>query len=104
MAPGVNVPSLWLGQDCRPLRGTSVAAPHVSGVIGLLLGKRAGLQPEQIRSILEWTADPSVGSNNSPAPLSRLLIGAGRINAFQALTAVEFDDVGYNDWFLKYVM
>jgi uncharacterized repeat protein (TIGR01451 family) len=105
MAPSVNVPSIWVGEDFHNFGGTSAATPHVSGVIGLLLGKRRSLHPKQIQTILEWTADPSVCPNIGSMPSNpELFIGKGRIQAFHALTAVAFEDVDYHDWFLKYVM
>lgn len=105
LAPGVDIPTIGLGIPRTIGGGTSSATPHVSGIIGLLLGKRGDLQPEQIQNILEWTTDRDVCSNVTPPPAApELYLGAGRVHAFRAMTAVAFDDVGYSDWFLKYVM
>ena len=51
------------------MSGTSMATPHVSGVVALLKGEQPSLTPDQVRSIIEGTArdggapgwDPSFG-------------------------------------------
>lgn len=65
--------------------GTSQAAPHVSGVVALLLAQDSTLTPAQIKNILEVTADDQVGN-----PLEDKLgfdpyYGHGRLNAGRAL-------------------
>ncbi|RPI22082.1 MAG: hypothetical protein EHM61_23175, partial [Acidobacteria bacterium] len=37
-------------------QGTSMAAPHVAGVVSLLLGKKPGMPPAEIKQVLEKTA------------------------------------------------
>lgn len=63
--------------------GTSMAAPHVAGIIALFLQACPTLNPEQVRDILRRTStrDAITGndSNNS--------YGYGRINAFEGLKA-----------------
>ena len=56
----------------RHLGGTSMAAPHVSGTIGLMLSVNSSLRPADIRSILRSTATPmpSCGSDCGPGLLN----------------------------------
>jgi PKD repeat protein len=58
--------------------GTSMAAPHVSGVAALLLSENPLLTHEEIRQILKDTADQNTDS----------ACGSGLINALAALQAV----------------
>lgn len=51
-APGEKIPSAWLNQTKREMSGTSMAVPHVTGIIALLLSINSTLNPEQIRYIL----------------------------------------------------
>lgn len=61
--------------------GTSMAAPHVSGVAALIIGKNAGqLAPHELEKILVESADKIDGEGES------LYFGNGRINAFNAVT------------------
>jgi subtilisin family serine protease len=42
------------------LQGTSMAGPHVAGVVALMLQAKPGLKPEQIREALEQSANPTL--------------------------------------------
>jgi subtilisin family serine protease len=55
-APGERIPSAWLNGAKREMSGTSMAVPHVSGTIALLLQLNPYLNPEQIRYILLQSA------------------------------------------------
>ncbi|ANS76314.1 peptidase S8 [Paenibacillus yonginensis] len=57
-APGDQIRSSWLGGKHRKMNGTSMATSHVSGAIALLLAKRPGLTPAEIKSLLRRTARP----------------------------------------------
>lgn len=114
VAPGVLLPAPdeQGGYGTGRISGTSLAAPYVSGVIGLLQSVAADLSPKAIARILERSADPYIGISDFPAPRLPIsqYVGAGRLNALNALSAVYFDDVEYDfesdngDWFLPYVM
>jgi minor extracellular serine protease Vpr len=51
--------SAWIvpGQKHWVMQGTSMAAPHVTGAVALLLGKAPGLGVEQVRTLLTTTAN-----------------------------------------------
>ncbi|MEO7995708.1 MAG: S8 family serine peptidase, partial [bacterium] len=65
------------------LSGTSMATPQVNGLIGLIKGQFPDLTPAQVTELIKRTAD-NIDSLN---PGLEGLLGAGRINAFAALTA-----------------
>lgn len=67
------------------LSGTSMAAPHVTGVAGLLLSLNINLTASDIRSILQNSAD-KVASMNGQNFTNEY--GYGRINAYKALLEV----------------
>lgn len=61
--------------------GTSMAAPHVSGVAALILSRNPTLDPGQVRHILQTTA------TDLGTPGWDMQFGHGRIDAFAALLA-----------------
>jgi len=85
-APGVEVPSTaWAGAGRGPYAsqsGTSIAAPHVSGVAALLWEMRPDLGAADIAATLQGTADP-VGRPGSDAG-----VGAGVVDAARAVAAL----------------
>ncbi len=60
-------------------QGTSMASPHVAGVVALMLAKNASLTPDQVISMLQTTA------RAFPATCSQC--GAGIVDATAAVTA-----------------
>ncbi|HEY3279119.1 MAG TPA: S8 family serine peptidase [Gemmatimonadales bacterium] len=59
--------------------GTSMATPHVTGVVALMQERAGGrLTPDQVRSLLVQTADPMVG-------YAVFEVGAGLVNALEAV-------------------
>lgn len=59
--------------------GTSMAAPHVSGEAALIVGKFGHMNPSQLRTLIEQSAD------QVPNPGESAAFGHGRINALAAL-------------------
>jgi thermitase len=78
-APGVQILSTYPSGGYKKLDGTSMAAPMVSGLSGLLLSQEPSLTPAQIQNILEISADDVAGSGWDEGT------GWGRINASEAL-------------------
>ncbi len=68
------------------MQGTSMAAPIVSGLCGLVLSINPQLTPAEVESILESTADDIYTVN----PTYTGMLGAGRVNAYQAALNTPF--------------
>ena len=85
MAPGSNVLSTFADGGYTRISGTSQAAPHVSGVAALLVGK--GLRGQDVvHRLLETARDAG-----SPGPDA--FYGAGIVNARQAVAGFPPDGV-----------
>jgi thermitase len=55
-APGVNILSTVKGQGYKKMSGTSMACPHVSGAVGLLLSSQTNLSPAEVKERVMSTA------------------------------------------------
>lgn len=93
-APGNNVWSTYLvgfGSYAN-LCGTSMATPHVAGLVSLMHSLRPGWPLDSVLNILKHTSDDQVGRPNEDIPGFDIYHGWGRINAGRALRAlaVEF--------------
>jgi hypothetical protein len=88
-APGLQikstVPSISLGSSYTRLSGTSMAAPIVSGLLGLMLSHHPCLGPEEAEALLKQSCQP-IDSKN---PGLEGKLGAGRIDAFEALRLLQ---------------
>lgn len=84
-APGVDVYSTTPNGAYAYLSGTSMAAPHVSGVAALLLAKDPSLTTAQVKKAILDNTDPI-------ASMQGKTITGGRLNAARALGAPETAD------------
>ncbi|MCH8967445.1 MAG: S8 family serine peptidase, partial [Planctomycetes bacterium] len=84
-APGEDIFSTWPvgGDNYFALSGTSQATPHVSGLTSLIKSYVPGLGVDEIRSIINTTADDLGTSGWDP------VFGHGRINAYSAMLAAD---------------
>jgi subtilisin family serine protease len=78
VAPGSNVLSTWLGGSYATHSGTSMAAPHVAGVVSLL----GGLFPDASTS---WLVDRVLSTVDLLPGLSAVTITGGILDAFVAV-------------------
>jgi subtilisin family serine protease len=96
-APGTSVRSSYYTSTTAyaTLSGTSMACPHVSGVVALLLSLNQNLSYSSLYSILSRTASTSVsstgyncGSINDGSVFPNNAYGYGKIDAYSAAQAV----------------
>ncbi|MFH1319877.1 MAG: S8 family serine peptidase [Bacteroidota bacterium] len=87
MAPGSNIWSCLAGSTSSYgyKSGTSMACPLVSGLAALMLAKNPYLTPDDLEACLKGSCDNIDAQNPSYIGL----IGAGRINAYQALLCLK---------------
>lgn len=71
------------------MSGTSMASPIVAGLSGLILSINPLLTPAQVEAILESTADDIYPLN----PDYTGMLGAGRVNAYQAALNTPYEPV-----------
>jgi subtilisin family serine protease len=76
-APGVAIMSSVLGGGFQAFNGTSMASPHVAGMVALLLQAQPQLTPLMVKKLLEDTSEPITFAPNQT--------GYGVINAYGAL-------------------
>jgi subtilisin family serine protease len=78
-----NYPNAFILPDERHAvhQGTSMAAPHVTGVVALLLQKYPELTANQIKQIIQQSARRDVYTGSMPSDTW----GYGKVNAFAAL-------------------
>ncbi len=67
-APGIDVEVAWEGGGYATMTGNSFAAPHMTGVVALILAKQPGLTPFLLKTILRSTAANVQLARSSGAP------------------------------------
>ena len=105
-APGTYILSTWPTKAGPAfngyngnLSGSSMSAPLVSGLAGLVFSKFPNYTPLQVSEQIRVTADNIDSSNNT---MYNFLLGRGRINAYKALTltnavSVRAEEVNFID-------
>ncbi len=83
-APGRNTMSTTPNGGYASKSGTSMATPHVSGVLGLLVAQEGRVPVAEMRERLLATSDPS------PA-YRRKMVSGGRVNAYNLLRDIRPD-------------
>ena len=71
-APGTNILSTVAGGGYKAMSGTSMATPHVSGAVGLLLSREASLTPTEVRDRIVSTAKKVLGLGSTCQAKGRL--------------------------------
>ena len=80
-APGVSIYSTLPGNSYGSFSGTSMAAPHVTGVVGLLNAAKPGISVTEVSSAILGTVD-------TLQSLDGKTVSGGRVNAAAALTSI----------------
>ena len=109
VAPGSDIPALLPDGNVSYMSGTSMAAPHVTAVAGLLLSRNPNLKPADVEKLLTETAkDVSFDEQDNPygsedeyyeedpgypieetVPGYDKVSGWGRLHAYSAVSAVD---------------
>lgn len=105
VAPGTDIPSLTPDGNVTYMTGTSMAAPHVAAVAGLILSYNPDLTPKKVENILTISAQDikfeeednpmnrAISNQESENPLKQQALGYdnvsgwGRLNAPEAILA-----------------
>ena len=85
VAPGVFVNSTHIGGTYNLTSGTSIAAPHVTGAVALILQKDPNLKPDDVASLLSTTTDPVTDAYGNDESVD--VTGSGRLNLTRAFSA-----------------
>jgi thermitase len=90
VAPGEAIWSTLWDNTYACWNGTSMAGPHVTGVLGLIESIHPDYTVEDVRAVLEDTADDQVGPPVEDKKGWDQYFGSGRLNAARAVQHVAF--------------
>lgn len=85
VAPGVYVNTTSIDGKYNLTSGTSIAAPHVTGAVAILLQKYPYSDPTSIASLIITTTDPVTDAYGKVFPID--VAGSGRLNVTRASSA-----------------
>ena len=95
VAPGSGIRSSYLSNTYTSLSGTSMAAPHVAGLVALLISADPALagHVDMIEQVITTSAQPLVTDalcgNDLPGSVPNNVFGWGRIDASTALEMLD---------------
>ncbi|PKI41107.1 hypothetical protein CRG98_038635 [Punica granatum] len=115
IAPGVNIIAAWpqnLGPSSLPedsrrvnftvMSGTSMACPHVSGIVALIRSAHPKWSPAAVKSAIMTTADVTDHSGkpimDGDKPARIFAMGAGHVNPPRAINPGLIYDISSNDY------
>jgi len=88
-APGSNVLSTWIGGSYMSLSGTSMASPHVAGVLALLKSTHHAATPAELVRLLRAQADdkacPAADRRCTGTLMDNAFFGEGIADALDAV-------------------
>ena len=103
VAPGIGIPTTDIvgsggfgsGDFIPGFEGTSAAVPHLSGLAGLIFSVFPDISPDEVRYIIERTADkvgilPYATDPGHPNGTWNTEMGHGRINSLRAVPRSRF--------------
>lgn len=91
-APGVNVYSTVVNNQYASYSGTSMAAPHVSGMVALMLSADPNLTPDQIREIVTQSATSDTQTTSSDRKILDLDLDLD----YLSFAGKTFDSIDFN--------
>ena len=88
-APGsaIEAAAVGTGNEAVALSGTSMAAPHISGVATLLRQLHPSWTVAQIKAVLMNQAKKNMNNNDLSNPVPATVMGAGRVQALESANA-----------------